>query len=333
MHRRKIICLTPVKNEDWILHCFLSETSKWADHIIIADQLSTDRSLSIARAFPKVIVVKNDSMKFNEPERQKLLIDEARKIPGEKLLIALDADEILYIEPNNQDFSEMLFAAEVGQGICFESVNISRNFDSYWTKGFHYFGLVDDGQNHDGPEIDSPRLPNVGKQNMIEIKSGIVFHLQYTHPERVKYKQLWYQCLEKTLDSELTYLGTRRTNFYLFQRYNKILFDQRCTLSLPEEWKVFLDSHVIPKLNVTSDGKCFYLQEIQGFFDKYGTKHFSELNIWDVDWNTEFDETMYSDPRGWHTKMIHKWLSSRRHMEFTAVELRFISFLEVLGLF
>ena len=36
----KIICLTPVKNEGWILERFLKCTSLWADYIIIADQSS-----------------------------------------------------------------------------------------------------------------------------------------------------------------------------------------------------------------------------------------------------------------------------------------------------
>ena len=31
--RPKIICLTPVKNEEWILRRFLRLASLWADHI------------------------------------------------------------------------------------------------------------------------------------------------------------------------------------------------------------------------------------------------------------------------------------------------------------
>jgi Glycosyltransferases involved in cell wall biogenesis len=93
--KRKVICLTPVKNESWILERFLKCTSLWADHIIIADQNSDDGSEEIAKSFQKVIYVKNSASQFNEPERQKLLINEARKISGEKVLVALDADEAL----------------------------------------------------------------------------------------------------------------------------------------------------------------------------------------------------------------------------------------------
>ena len=74
---------------------FLKCTSLWADHIIIADQQSTDGSREIAARYPKVILIDNLSPTFNEPERQKLLLEKARTIPGQRLLIALDADEIL----------------------------------------------------------------------------------------------------------------------------------------------------------------------------------------------------------------------------------------------
>jgi hypothetical protein len=95
MERPKLICLTPVLNEAWILERFLKCTSLWADHIIIADQRSTDGSREIARRCPKVTLIDNRSEVFNEPERQQMLLAEARRIPGAKILLALDADEFL----------------------------------------------------------------------------------------------------------------------------------------------------------------------------------------------------------------------------------------------
>ena len=41
MNRPTLVVLTPVRNEAWILRAFLEATSLWADHIIIADQMST----------------------------------------------------------------------------------------------------------------------------------------------------------------------------------------------------------------------------------------------------------------------------------------------------
>ena len=90
-----IVCLTPVKNEAWVLDRFLQCASHWADHIIIADQGSTDGSQEIAKKYPKVMLVENKEKQFQGTGMRKLLLHESRKIPGSKLLIALDADEIL----------------------------------------------------------------------------------------------------------------------------------------------------------------------------------------------------------------------------------------------
>lgn len=92
----KKIVLTPTKNEEWIIELFLKITSLFADHIIIADQFSTDKTVEIAKKFPKVIIIENDNTEYDEQYRQKLLIDKARSLfPGNNLLLALDADEII----------------------------------------------------------------------------------------------------------------------------------------------------------------------------------------------------------------------------------------------
>src|SRR6476659_3715040 len=95
MSRPQIIVLTPVRNEAWILDRFIKCTSLWADHIIIADQSSDDGSADLARKYPKVTVVENDNPEYDEADRQKLLLRTARLIPGPRVLIALDADEIM----------------------------------------------------------------------------------------------------------------------------------------------------------------------------------------------------------------------------------------------
>jgi glycosyltransferase involved in cell wall biosynthesis len=95
MERPTVICLTPVKNEAWVLERFLRCASVWADYIIIADQKSTDGSQEIARQFKKVILIENPSPTYNEFAREELLIEAARNISGPRLLVALDADEAL----------------------------------------------------------------------------------------------------------------------------------------------------------------------------------------------------------------------------------------------
>src|SRR5437016_10395582 len=78
----KLICVTPVRNEAWVLERFLQCASLWADQIVIADQMSDDGSREIAARFPKVILVDNPSTEYNEGEYHRLLLERARQIPA-----------------------------------------------------------------------------------------------------------------------------------------------------------------------------------------------------------------------------------------------------------
>ena len=145
-----VICLTPVKNESWILEKFLTATSLWADHIILADQNSDDGSREIAKKFPKVILLTNNGIGFNEFERQTLLINEARKIPGKKLLISLDADEILSGNFANSSEWNKIKQAPIGTVVKMRKANILPNLTKYWLSDFLVTGLMDDGTPYNG---------------------------------------------------------------------------------------------------------------------------------------------------------------------------------------
>ena len=80
--RPTFVVLTPVRNEAWILRAFLEAASLWADHIIIADQMSTDGSREIAKEYPKVILVDNDRKEMHQAATRRLLFEEAKKIEG-----------------------------------------------------------------------------------------------------------------------------------------------------------------------------------------------------------------------------------------------------------
>ena len=90
---RKLVVLTPVKNEAWILPLFCASTSLWADHIIVADQQSTDGSREIVSKFPKVTLITNDSPDLDENYRDALLVNKARELVGTNgILFRIDAD-------------------------------------------------------------------------------------------------------------------------------------------------------------------------------------------------------------------------------------------------
>ena len=120
----QVICVTPVRNEAWILERFLTSASLWADRIVVADQGSEDASRDIALRFPKVTLLENPSDRYDEVARQRLLIDEARATPGRRLIVALDADEALTWRSWETEEWDALRHAPEGTVASFEWVDL-----------------------------------------------------------------------------------------------------------------------------------------------------------------------------------------------------------------
>jgi Glycosyl transferase family 2 len=304
-----VICLTPIRNEAWILYRFLKCASLWADHIIIADQHSTDGSREIALKFPKVILVENSSVSYNELERQKLLIYEARKIPGKRLLISLDADEALT--------ANFIYSPEwcttinslPGTVIKFQWVNIRPDFQTYWTSRDLPLGFMDDGNDHRGQSIHSPRIPISVSAPTIVLRDIKVLHYQYTDWERMQSKHRWYQCWERLNFPE-------RRAIEIFRQYHHMYSIAESEIKpISLEW---LDGYTKRGIDMTSiiHQEIFWWdQQVLDFFDKYGTKIFKREAVWDVDWQGIAQElergaitSNYTDPRNKLDRLVHKWL-------------------------
>ncbi len=306
-NKPKIICLTPVKNEYWILDRFLKSTSLWADHIIIADQMSTDGSREICEKYEKVILIDNDSETFNEPERQKLLINEARKIEGPKLLITLDADEIFTPNVTSQLEWQTILSSRPGTVIEFPWLNLKSSIEHFWYGGHMPFGYMDDGAEHIGYKIHSARIPIPTTSDRIRVNEIKVLHFQYTDWNRMVVKQRWYQCYEQ--------IEKINKPIAIFRRYHHMYAIDSAKFKLvPKEWIEDYSKQGIDITSVYCQSMLSWEKTVLNYMDKHGTSYFSQINIWDISWvdiakkwNYPNPEK-YKDPRNKWEKLINKWL-------------------------
>ena len=307
MKQPTIICLTPVKNEAWILDRFLKAASLWADHIIIADQMSTDGSREICKKYEKVILIDNKSEAFNEPERQKLLIDEARKIEGPRLLITLDADEIF--TPNITDSPEWqtILSAESGTVFEFQLANLCPDLQYMWLVSFFPWGYMDDGAEHIGDKIHSARIPMRQTSDKVRMNEIKVLHFQYTHWNRMATKHRWYQCFEL--------VEKVNTPIAVFRRYHHMYEINNSQLKpIPQKW---IDDYSKQGIDITSvfhQVMLFWEKAVLDYMDKYDTRFFAHLNIWDANWTyiakkwNYPNPEKYKDPRKKWEKKVNNWL-------------------------
>lgn len=241
MIRPIIICITPVKNEAWILDLFLQSASLWADYIIIADQHSDDGSREIAKCYEKVILIDNNSEDFNEPERQILLLNAARKISGEKLIIALDADEILSAEALEPSNWYKMLTAEPGTAFGFRWPLIDQEFKKFWysDNNLRYFAYRDDGATHIGSKIHSPRIPITPATKLDRVDNFVVMHYQFVDWARMQSKHRWYQCYERVNFPD-------KNQVTLYRMYHH-MYNKKKLFPIPAAW---FDDYLSKGINV-----------------------------------------------------------------------------------
>jgi len=307
----KIICLTPIKNESWILERFLKCSSLWADHIIIADQNSDDGSVEIAQSFNKVILVRNTSTIFNEPERQKLLIETARKIPPPRLLIALDVDE--FLTPNFLTSPEWqtVLQSPIGSVIFFQWANIRPDMRHYWIPPANFpWGFHDDNSPHDGKPIHSTRIPIPPHAPIIKLRDIKVMHYQYTDWDRMRSKHRWYIAWERINTPNRSAVSLYRQYHHMYAVPDNEIHN------IPDWWFEEYGRLGIDMTSILKERSYRWDKNLIEYLRKYGTKYFARDQIWDINWQQIARKYGYSveeaehfkDPRNLLQKMIHRFL-------------------------
>ncbi|MEH2413473.1 glycosyltransferase family 2 protein [Nostoc sp.] len=310
MDKPTVICLTPVKNEAWILDRFLQSASLWADRIIVLDQMSTDGSPEIAKRYPKVTLLHNPSPIYNEVERQKMLLEEARRIPGPRLLIALDADEALTANFTTSPEWQTVLTAPIGTVIHFKWVNFLSDLEHYWTSPYDYaFGFMDDDSDHTGSLIHSSRIPIPAGAPTYVLHDVKAIHYQFADWDRQESKTRWYQCWEK-----LNHPQRRAVEIYRQYHRAHIVSDEQIH-PIPDRWLQGYYEHGIDMTSILRIGRPWWDWQVLDLIDKYGANHFRRENIWWVDWAGVYRErygkepaNSMCDPRSYFDKLIHYWL-------------------------
>ena len=339
MQKPLVFCLTPVKNEAWILERFLNCASLWADQIIVADQGSTDGSKEIAAKFPKVITIDNPSTVYHEIDRQDLVAHavpagglrygfhgaqvgrkaafaEARRTPGPKVLLALDADEFLSANFLTSPEWQSILNAPPGTAISFQWPTIDAN-----VSGLSFFdfkaemtaGFVDDGSPHQGLTIHSMRVPVPPGCPTLALTQIKLMHYCRMDRNRFESRIRWYQCFE--------YLSDKKRPIELYRSYHPVFTGPASVFKpVPSDWTQGYEERGIDVSSVNRTGIYPWDENVLGYFGEFGLDKFRRLPIWDVDWAKIHRDLYhqkqikpYHDPRSLFEKLIHRWLKATQH--------------------
>jgi len=305
------ICLTPARNEAWIIRQFVAAAKSWADHIIVADQGSSDGTLELLRAESAVDVVINNSPSFDEVHRQRLLIDRARRIPGKRVLIALDADEALSANAAQSAEWQRIMDAAPGTVLRFKWVNIMPGFQHAWIPDQRKrCGFIDDGREHGGQRIHNQRVPGGHDAPVIDLEEIVVLHFQYVVWERMRRKHRWYQVWEHLEHKEKRPLDIVRQYSHMFGSWAE--HEMR---PLEKEWLFGYKTSNIDFTTLSCEPITWWDREVARMLCEKGAAYFRKLPIWDQDWAAIASDLGLShnnlrDPRSRLEKLAHRVLAA-----------------------
>lgn len=312
MNTPTVVCLTPVKDEEWILERFLAAASLWADVIIVADQNSSDRSREIARGFPKVRLIENPNPQYNETDRQTLLIDAAREmVTGPRLLLALDADEAITGNWITSPEWNQILQATPGTSVRFHWANVKAGGTHYWqSRGSSAWGFMDDGTPHQGEVIHSPRVPIKPDGAVLTCADLHFLHLQYIDPARVTSKQRWYQCYERLRDPD------QRPSALFDQYHHMHAIGAKELLPVPVEWLApYRDAGIdFAAINEPPNGLYAWDPLVLELFQEHGMATFARDCLWQG-WpataaRLQAPPEFARDPRSASTRLLHALLQA-----------------------
>ena len=318
MKRPKIICLTPVKNEAWILDNFIKCASLWADHIIIADQDSTDDTRKIAKKYSNVKLINNPYKgEYNEWEVRRVVIEEARKFKDLKVLISLDADEVLtpnFI--NSEEWQKVIFSKPCTV-IKSKFVNIRPDMQYYWNGPVEIvLGFSDDGSEYNADKIHTDRMIAPKKAPVYLLKDVKVMHFQYTGWNRMESKHRWYQCWERINNPKKSVIRIYRPYHHMYSVKKDEL------KKIPENWFSYYLKLGIDLNSVNKEENYYWDKIVLDYIKKYGKNFFSKESIWGIDWVQKAKEYGYKDldefkdPRNIFQKLLHWYLKKTQYYQY-----------------
>jgi glycosyltransferase involved in cell wall biosynthesis len=299
------IVVMPVRNEAWILPHTLPMLTQFADHIIVADQKSTDATRTILNRFPKVRVIENPAT-YHSSNVRKLLLAEARTIPGLNAIFSFDADELPTATILSKEFRHMLETSAPGTSFALEwvqlwrSTHYYRNDNSVWTNNWKHFGFIDDRQaNYDTLHVindHTHRIPAACLANAQRVDTVKVLHYQFVDFARMLAKQRLYRLTEFLQRPG----NPRRKSFTI----NALYIDAKNEHGLkrrpvPTAWTRDHENeyHFMEAPQPTS--ATWYETEATRLLQQCAPRDLQWLDIWDTPWSG------IPDPRSWTAKAYH----------------------------
>ena len=172
--RPLLIVTSCTRNYGWVTRAFLEGNSRWADYIIIVDQMSTDATRPLIKEYnehkgdgihhAEIVIVDDPDMTYKENTRAKMAFMKGRELAAgrDAIYFALDIDEVMSANWMKTEDGQKILQSRPGDMFQIEWANIVPGGGNCNRNGWQYKVFHDNGmgwQDTGAMQMHTPLLP------------------------------------------------------------------------------------------------------------------------------------------------------------------------------
>lgn len=318
--RPLLIVTSCTRNYGWVTRAFLEGNTRWADYIVIVDQMSTDATRPLIEEYnalhsreleaksqecghrAEIVIVDDPDMSYKENTRAKMGFMKGRELAAERdaIYFALDIDEVMPANWMHTEDGKKILASKSGDMFQLEWANIMPDGKNYTQPDWQYKIFHDNGMDWQecDRQIHTPILPysSWDEALMNSVHDFPLIHFGEYNERWTQYKRIYYQFVDVQQHRSKSAIS-------IFRRYHLIEnHDDLEIKPIKKEW-LYDDVDIIGMVDITS--QPIFVQYINEVIAKDGISKFQSIDVW-------LDELCgaigYPDPRSFKWKCMHAYL-------------------------
>lgn len=303
--RPLLIVTSCTRNYGWVTRAFLEGNTRWADYIVIVDQMSTDGTREMCAEYKNVVLVDDPDMSYKENTRAKMAFMKGRELAAgrDAIYFALDIDEVMSANWMQTEDGQRILYSKPGDMFQLEWANIMPDGKTCDRSGWQYKVFHDNGMawQESDKQMHTPLLPysSWDEEDMKSVHDFPLLHFGRFHEKWIYYKSVYYQFLDMHQKRSKSVVSSYRT-------YHSSTYEDFERKPIDAAW-LYENIDLIGLVDVES--APIFFEYIKELIAEDGIDKFQAIDVWT---DGLCDALGVKDPRSFGWRILHTYLRATK---------------------